>query len=199
MEATDGLVYLACPYSHPDPAVRFMRAQLASLTAAELMREGSPVFSPLSHSHMMSENGGLPDEWAFWERVDRPILRQCERMIVLKLDGWDKSVGVAAEIKIADELDIPIEYIETTAVSPLVNTLFRCDWLLKWFRRLPDSQRRRPACKRLESAVREIAESSIRDQLAEPLDVLTLDHIQHTLESWDEWELTKGESLIPNP
>ena len=198
MEATDGLVYLACPYSHPDPAVRFMRAQQASRAAAELMKAGLAIFSPLSHSHSIAECG-LQGDWEFWEPVDRPILTQCERMIVLKLDGWEQSVGVAAEIKIADELDIPIEYIETTAVSPLVNTLFRCDWLLKWFRRLPDSQRRRPACKRLESAVREIAESSIRDQLAEPLDVLTLDHIQHTLESWDEWELTKGESLIPNP
>jgi hypothetical protein len=33
-------------------------------------------------------------------------------MVVLKLGGWEESVGIAAEIKIAEDLGIPVTYME---------------------------------------------------------------------------------------
>ena len=33
-------------------------------------------------------------------------------MIVFKLEGWDKSTGILAEIYLANQLNIPITYIE---------------------------------------------------------------------------------------
>lgn len=101
------MIYLACPYSHPDAAVRLSRFQAANIAAARLMRAGEIVFSPISHSHPMVEHG-LPGDWEFWERFDRIMLRACCEMVVLAVDGWEESRGVAAEIRLADEMDIPI-------------------------------------------------------------------------------------------
>ena len=45
------MIYLASPYSHPDPSVREQRFQNACRIAAELMRSGRIVYSPVAHSH----------------------------------------------------------------------------------------------------------------------------------------------------
>ena len=36
----------------------------------------------------------------------------CKCVLVLKLDGWEESTGVKAEIKIAESLGIPVEYVD---------------------------------------------------------------------------------------
>lgn len=106
------LIYLACPYSDPDLNVRIRRFELVNLAASKLMGEGKYVFSPISHTHPIAIAGKLPTGWQFWETYDRIILSRCQKLIVLKLAGWDKSTGVTAEIQIAKELNIPIEYID---------------------------------------------------------------------------------------
>jgi len=111
------LVYLACPYSHDDYAIRVKRFNAVCRAAARLIREGEPmVFSPISHSHPISEHG-LPTNWEFWEPCDRAYLSCCHKLIVLKLDGWRESRGVTAEIEIASEMGIPVEYLEADYVE----------------------------------------------------------------------------------
>lgn len=105
------MIYLASPYSHPDPAVREFRFREACRAAARFMRCGLPVFSPIAHSHPLTEFG-LPADWQFWERYDFEFLRQCNGLVVLKLDGWRESRGVQAEIDLALEMDLPIRYLD---------------------------------------------------------------------------------------
>jgi hypothetical protein len=105
------LTYLACPYSHPDRAVRVSRFKAANKAAGQLMREGHTVFSPISHTHPIAEAGGLPLGWDFWEAFDRAYLGHSSRVIVLMADGWQESKGVNAEINIAVEMGIPVEYM----------------------------------------------------------------------------------------
>lgn len=105
------LAYLAVPYSDPSPAVREMRFIEVNRVAAKLMREGVHLFSPISHCHQIIKDNDLPQGWEFWERYDRAILACCHKLYVLMLDGWQESVGVSAEIKIAEEMGIPIEYV----------------------------------------------------------------------------------------
>lgn len=109
---TGELVYLACPYSHPDKAVQEARFQAVNKAAAKLMAEGTYIFSPISHTHPIALAGKLPGGWDFWEGYDRTMLDCCSKLIVLKVDGWEKSTGVTAEIKIATELGMLIEYME---------------------------------------------------------------------------------------
>lgn len=104
------MIYLASPYSHPDPAVREARFQQVCRAAAALIRAGRPVFSPIAHSHPIAAYG-LPTDWAFWESLLRNYLGRCDELVVLIMDGWRESVGVTAEITIATELGKPVSYL----------------------------------------------------------------------------------------
>ena len=106
------LIYLAVPYSHPDPQVKQRRFDAVNKVAAKLMKDGNYIFSPISHTHPIALAGELPGDWQYWEGYDRTILEMCKKIIVLKLDGWEKSSGVNAEIKLAKELGLEIEYYE---------------------------------------------------------------------------------------
>jgi hypothetical protein len=81
----------------------------ACQAAAELMRAGHIVYSPVSHSHPIAQHG-LPTDWSYWEWVDRRFLEVCDEVVVLTLDGWRESVGVRAEIRIANELGKDVRY-----------------------------------------------------------------------------------------
>ena len=105
------MIYLASPYTHPDPVVREQRFKAVCRMAAELMRRGVILYSPIAHSHPISEFG-LPTEWEYWETADREHLNHCDELVVLMLEGWRESRGVQAEIRIAQELDKPVRYLD---------------------------------------------------------------------------------------
>lgn len=105
------MIYLAVPYSHPDPHVRQSRFDAVNIAAARLMNAGAMVFSPISQTHPIALVGDLPKDWKYWEAYDRRILGICTSLTVLMLPGWEESTGVSAEIKIARQNNLPINYI----------------------------------------------------------------------------------------
>lgn len=105
-------IYLASPYSHKSEEVKHKRFLIINKYAAKLMREGNIVFSPISHSHPIAIDHKLPGDWEYWQKSCEAFVSVCKSMVVLKLDGWEVSTGVQAEIKLAQELNIPITYIE---------------------------------------------------------------------------------------
>ena len=109
---TKKIIYLAVPYTHADPAIRERRFNIVNKVAASLINKGLHIFSPISHSHPIALSGDLPKGIEFWLEFDRCFLEVSQKLIVLKLDGWEESKGVKAEIEIATELGIPIEYME---------------------------------------------------------------------------------------
>lgn len=108
------MIYLASPYSHPDPAQKIERYRAACTVAGRLMKRGKNVFSPIAHSHVIEEHfeDGKIEGHTFWLKQDFAILRHCEKLVVLRLDGWQASKGVAAEVEFAGRLGIPVEYID---------------------------------------------------------------------------------------
>lgn len=108
----NGYIYLASPYSHPDPAVRIVRFQAACHAAAQLMEAGAAVFCPIAHSHPIAEamNGKHTDH-EFWMKQDLPLLHRADGICVLMLDGWLDSRGVQHEIDYALANNIPVKYI----------------------------------------------------------------------------------------
>lgn len=110
------LVYLAVPYSHPDPDVQEARFRVANRAAGILMERGHIVFSPISHSHPIACAHELPRHWEFWEVQDKAYLSVSSALYVLMLDGWRESRGVTAEIEIARGHSIPIHYLDIDAV-----------------------------------------------------------------------------------
>lgn len=107
-----GLVYLATPYTHLDPAVMERRFLVANRVAASLMRAGVYVFSPISHTHPIAIAGDLPRGWEFWEGYDMLMIKACDKLLVLMQDGWRESTGVMCEIRIARSIPITVEYME---------------------------------------------------------------------------------------
>jgi hypothetical protein len=108
-------IYLACPYSHPNPEVREERFEIANRVAAELMRQGHVVFSPISHSHPVAKY--LPLELLmdheFWMKQDLPMLLEwADALYVYPYDAAAVSRGVAREVKEAEAAGIPIEYLK---------------------------------------------------------------------------------------
>lgn len=93
-------IYLACPYSHPDPEVRKSRYEAVNIAAAKIILSGHVVYSPISHSHGIT-NTGLPMDWNFWKRIDQEFIRWADQVWILQLEGWRNSHGVKAEMNLA--------------------------------------------------------------------------------------------------
>ncbi len=106
------LTYIACPYTHANPAIMEQRFHAVNAFAVEIMNgdRDRVVFSPISHSHPIATAGDLPPDWDYWARFDRAFLTHSRELLVLMLPGWAESRGVSAEIEIAKELGIPIYY-----------------------------------------------------------------------------------------
>ena len=109
------MIYLASPYTHPDRGVLEQRFRAVCQVASDMLRTGKLVFSPIGHSHPITEHGGAPDTWDFWRGVDLEILARCDEVIVLKLPGWDESRGVQAEVATARKLGKPVSYVDPAA------------------------------------------------------------------------------------
>lgn len=104
------MIYLAIPYSHPEQVVREKRFKIVNAVAAELMRKGAVVYSPISHCHVIAAEYDLPTSWTYWKKSCVEFVTRSDQVIVVCVDGWKESTGVQAEIEIAKEHNIPIEY-----------------------------------------------------------------------------------------
>ena len=117
-------IYLACPYSHKDKKVRQWRVEKVDKKAAELMMAGNLVFSPLSHSHPISEYCDVdPCDHDFWLRQDLWVLEICDEMHILCLPGWEKSKGIQTEIDYAKSKGIEVVWNHET-LTVLMKEIF---------------------------------------------------------------------------
>ncbi len=114
-DAGSAVVYLASPYSHPDVQVRDARFHAVCRVAAMLSAAGVLVYAPIAHGHAIALAGQLPTDFAYWEALDRAMLAACGRVVVVTLPGWENSVGVQAEIRIATAMGLPIRYLHVEA------------------------------------------------------------------------------------
>jgi hypothetical protein len=103
------LIYIASPYSDPDPKIRQLRfEQVASFTGTKI-NKGLIVYSPIVHNHPIATYfSNLPKGFDFWQHFDLHILNLCDQLTVLCIDGWEESKGVQAEIRFARNKDMPV-------------------------------------------------------------------------------------------
>jgi len=110
-------IYLATAYTgHEEKAFA-----TANIVAAELIKEGHFVFSPISMSHPIAKTGLLKGCWDEWKELDLEFIRWCDEVAVINFGeeeiGPDheisKSVGVQDELAYAREIGREIRYIKT--------------------------------------------------------------------------------------
>ena len=106
------MIYLASPYSHKDIAIVWERYRAVAKYTTKCLKEGEIIFSPIVYCHQLAVQFGLKGDWEFWKGLDTEFISKASEVRVYKLNGWDTSVGVTAEIKIAKELAIKITYEE---------------------------------------------------------------------------------------
>ena len=116
--ATKKLLYLISPLSHDDPKVMRQRFKDVCQTAAYIFKLGQDyVFSPIAHTYPIFEAGleiplgELPYDFKFWGGFNKEMIRRCDEVRVLTLDGWQESEGVQAEIKYAKSIGKVVKFI----------------------------------------------------------------------------------------
>lgn len=107
------MIYVAAPYTHPDPAVVKQRMLDFAATMAELIRQGEHPVSPLMNHFLVDYvETDFPLSWDYWREYSYALLSVSKALYVIKMDGWEQSTGVQAEIEMATGLCLPIVYVE---------------------------------------------------------------------------------------
>ncbi len=106
------MIYLASPYSHEDKEIRVERHHAVCEEMVAMISRGVHVFSPIAHSHYTATAFDLPSDWEYWSLIDRAFIQLSTEVYVLKLDGWESSRGVQAEIEYARKLGKPITFLK---------------------------------------------------------------------------------------
>ena len=90
-------VYLAIPYSGMEES-SFKQATLA---AVKILKMGYNVFSPITHSHPLTEYN-VPGDWDFWQKIDFQFIDWADEVwVLIPEEGVEKvknSTGVQGEI-----------------------------------------------------------------------------------------------------
>lgn len=108
------MIYLASPYSHPDPAIQQHRFEEVCKIAGRLIQKGLVIFCPISMSHcinLLCED--LGGDWETWKHLDLAIIDRCDELYVCTMEGWEDSIGVCAEIRHAIKRGIPVKFLNT--------------------------------------------------------------------------------------
>lgn len=107
------LRYLASPYTHVEPGIMRLRADLALEAASAMMRLYSwHVYSPIAYCHPMAERWDMPRDHEWWQEFNQRMIDLSGEVRVLCIYGWEESAGVQAEIAYAEMIGKPVVYDE---------------------------------------------------------------------------------------
>ena len=76
------------------------------------MKHGFNLIEPIGASHPVAHMYKLPVGYAYWQERDRALIQHSDGVLVLRMKGWETSVGVADEIAFAITNNIPVFYID---------------------------------------------------------------------------------------
>lgn len=106
------MIYIASPYSDPDKSLVNYRVKVVCQYAAHLFKLGFTCTSPILVGTAIFQHAELPSDFEFWEKMSYDTLKRCDLLAVIKLPGWESSVGVQAEITFAKKNRIIIEHVD---------------------------------------------------------------------------------------
>lgn len=93
------MIYLAAPYTHPNPAIREWRVQTAALYAAARRIQGEQIYCAIVECHTVERylpgDKGAVEHWVEYNQI---MMLGSDRMEILPLPGVYKSRGVQLEM-----------------------------------------------------------------------------------------------------
>lgn len=102
------MIYLASPFTGSEIAESNRALAVRNFTM-KMLHEGLPVFSPIVYT---SAFDGFPGHFEAWQFLNDTAIKSSREVWVLCLYGWQKSRGVAHEIRLASELGIPVKFFD---------------------------------------------------------------------------------------
>ncbi len=111
------LIYLASPYSSKSQKEMIYRLERVQCVLAEFLSRGLYVYSPIAHAAPVAKKFNLPKDFSFWKSFDCAMILRLDLFWVLKLEGWQESVGVQAEILWAKSNHRPICYVDNSTLE----------------------------------------------------------------------------------
>lgn len=103
------VIYLASPYSDPNPTVMAKRAEDVSFFTALLIGAGYAVISPVSLTVPLAKHR-IPKEG--WYRYCLSLQKLCHELWVYKQEGWRESQGVRLELAFALGKGMPVQFVD---------------------------------------------------------------------------------------
>ena len=108
-----GLVYLATPYRKYPRGLEMAFYDATMISGILTYRFGVKLFCPITHGHPMTKIACLPaDDHKFWMEQDRPFMERSDALVVARMEGWDKSEGVAEEISFFRSWNRPVFHLD---------------------------------------------------------------------------------------
>lgn len=85
---------------------------LAVRTAADLLKKGIIVYSPIVHTHPIAIYGQIdPLDHNIWLPADKPFMEAARGLIVYQSPGWRESYGISKEINYFLSAEKPVLYM----------------------------------------------------------------------------------------
>lgn len=96
--AQHDLVYVANPYTHYPLGMDQAYLDVCEM-AWWLNVAGVNHYSPIIYTHPLAAVWGVDrGDVRFWIDFDKAMMKSCDALAVIKMDGWSESEGVALEI-----------------------------------------------------------------------------------------------------
>lgn len=106
------LVYVSCPYTDKDPEVIKYRLMMFAKFAESIENGGKEHATSALFNQMLLDRGiKLDASYSYWQSYSRSMIHKSDRLVVLCLQGWDRSVGVSDEVEYAKFLNLSVEYV----------------------------------------------------------------------------------------
>lgn len=117
-------IYLACPYRTASQEELNKRMELFAEAARQIRAKGDFVTSPVFHHWTF--NSAEASDGDYWLAYSKDVLESLQHaskneveMWLLTFPGWESSSGVALELSIAKERDIPVRYVNFDSAGKL--------------------------------------------------------------------------------
>jgi len=105
-------IFISAPHGHPDVSVIYDRMKRLRAIVAQYVINGHLVLAPNLHFHELTQEYSLPLDWDYWKDNCYAMMQNAYQVDVIMLEGWEKSVGVKAEIEYAKTLNILVNYVD---------------------------------------------------------------------------------------
>ncbi len=108
------MIYLATPYTHPDPAMKERRYEQACALWHYFWSRGTVIYSPIVHARPTAKRYQIPGGYQTFQKWDEGMIEVATAVWVGMIPGYQESTGVNNETTFARSLQLPVVELEST-------------------------------------------------------------------------------------